>query len=185
MGLDSAEAHVQTRLMFPEVEIDRIYHWIVAGGADVDIREIDTDGTLQSTSMFHDQFNSGWRSIESSDQTALDFTFESENIYYDQDVVARGGVIRLRNGQHLFCFCPRPISPEEPVITFLFDRMDFLKLAMQDCGRAMILHPSKRPAASRAGIVKAKNQELEFFGRGREEAGGWLSWLRRRGGWTR
>ena len=176
----------QTNLMFPEVEIDRICHWIFAGGGEIDAQDIDVDKTLLATSIFHDQLNSGWRCMHPSHQPPLDFSFESEDIYYDQDVVARGGVIGLKNGQYLFCFCPRPISPEEQVVAFVFRRMDFLKLAMQDCGRAMILHPSKRPAGSMAGIVKAKHQEFEFYkARGGilKRAGWWggvWSWLRKR-----
>lgn len=145
--------------------IEKIHRWILAGGGGVQFGAISPDKTSRINTRFREALNEGWSSMFPSDCEPEQFCFFNEDIFYCGEEVARGGAVSLTEGGYFFCFCPRPLDPAEKIETVFFLEAKFLLEAAEDCGRAMVLPPSRKCDGCRVAIARAKSRESVFFSR--------------------
>lgn len=150
--------------MAPEEQVERIRQWAGWCGVPVSSSHVDWEKTCDATDDFSEALWRGWSGLRGEDG-GEPLAVSGEDVVCCGEIIARGCVLVLRGEGCFLCFSPRALFPERDGVVAFFSEKRFLWEAVEDCGRALALRPSRRLEACRTGVARASARDGIFSGR--------------------
>jgi hypothetical protein len=139
--------------------VQDLIDWMVTCGALPDQKKVDISETEHLQEDAKKALMRGWRGVAGHAGCAEELVCLGGVGFFQDIQITRGGGVGFISGGYLLCFMIRPLDYSEAPVIGEFATKRFLLEALEDCGRAITLAPSRRNRACAVAVERAQWRE--------------------------